>query len=106
MIKRDIHVSDVTPFDPKPMRNMIEPDQRYVDLLVDRGNIPPLDGAVPEATDYYSLGSPQSYLPHQRRDWMRAVTICAAFVVCSVAMWALALGAFVTLRALYRAVFS
>mgnify|MGYP001275824814 CR=1 FL=1 len=98
MIKRDIHVSDVTPFDPKPMCNMIEPDQRYVDLLVDRGNIPPLDGAVPEQTDYYSLGAPE----YTRRHWTGTATSILLLLI-SVGI---VVGLFFLSGALYRAAFS
>lgn len=56
MNTRDIRVTDVT--HRAATRSMIEPDQRAIDILLERSQIPPLDGAVPEPTDYYSLGAP------------------------------------------------
>lgn len=86
MVKRDIHVSDIAPFDNKPMRNQIEADQRYLDVLLNRSQIPPLDGAVPERDDYYSLGIPpqRSRRAQTRRNrWAHLIVFALVLVACA-----------------------
>jgi hypothetical protein len=97
MQKPDAQLGDVTPR--HPYRNMVEPDHGFIDTMLDRSRIPPLDGAVPEPNDYYSLGMPKS-LPHQRRDWTdRAYWLVAAVVAASVTG-----GLYVVISAILRAV--
>lgn len=95
MNTREIHVTDVT--HRTPTRTMVEPDQRHVDILLDRANIPPLDGVVPQPNDYYSLGTPE----YSRRSWSQAVSVLAIVLVSVVLVGC----AFYGLRALYGAAF-
>lgn len=84
MVKRDIHVSDITPFDPKPTRTQVDEDHRYIEHLLNRSQIPPLDGAVPQPNDYYSLGVPQHpERPSRKRPYWE---FAAVFGLCLLAM--------------------
>jgi len=46
-----------------PTRTQVEPDQGYIRTILKDSGIPPMDGAVREEGDYYSLGdtSPQAW---------------------------------------------
>ena len=95
MKTREIHVTDAA--HRAATRTMVEPDQRHVDILLECSNIPPIDGAVPQANDYYSLGKPE----YSRRSWSQAASVLAIVLV-SLTLIACAVYG---LRALYGAKF-